>query len=73
MIKTGFSSLVTGLPDEKPVLIEFQKNFYCGSCLSIAWSSGRMQHYPIVYNDSVIDFNGSVTSLNRSSLHMSGF
>lgn len=68
-----FSSLVVGLPEERPVLIEFQKNFQYGSCLSIGWSSGRLQHYPIVYNDRVIDFSRAGNSLNKSTLHTSVF
>lgn len=46
------SSLVTGLSGEVPSTISFQKNFLDGSCLSIAWSSGRLQHFPLIYSDS---------------------
>ncbi|XP_017779368.1 PREDICTED: aladin-like [Nicrophorus vespilloides] len=43
--------LVSGCPEEVPITINFQPNFDHGSCLTIGWSSGRIQHFPIVYSD----------------------
>ncbi|CAK1586718.1 unnamed protein product [Parnassius mnemosyne] len=40
---------VCGIDDEMPTTMAFQKNFTEGACLTIAWSSGRLQHFPIVY------------------------
>ncbi|CAH0558280.1 unnamed protein product [Brassicogethes aeneus] len=45
------SSLVVGLPEERPSSVSFQQNFESGSCLTIGWSSGRVQYYPIIYTD----------------------
>ncbi|VEN34662.1 unnamed protein product [Callosobruchus maculatus] len=45
------SSLVMGLAEEKPTTISFIQDFGAGSCLTIGWSSGRMQYYPIIYSD----------------------
>lgn len=50
-ILDGFSSLVVGLPEEKPSAMSFQHTFDVGACLTIAWSSGRVQYYPIIYTD----------------------
>ncbi|GLV46013.1 aladin [Carabus blaptoides fortunei] len=45
------SCLIAGQPGEVPCTMAFQKNFTEGSCLSIAWSSGRLQHFPLIYSD----------------------
>lgn len=45
------SCLITGVPGEVPNVMDFQKNFDDGACLSIGWSSGRLQHFPIIYTD----------------------
>ncbi|XP_018577901.1 aladin [Anoplophora glabripennis] len=45
------SSLVIGLPEEKPSIISFLQHFEAGTCLTIGWSSGRVQYYPIIYTD----------------------
>ncbi|XP_053611187.1 aladin [Plodia interpunctella] len=42
---------VCGLDNEVPSTMAFQLNFAEGACLTIAWSSGRVQHFPIVYTD----------------------
>lgn len=39
-------TLVKGFPGEQPNCMQFYKDE--GTCLSIAWSSGRIQHFPIV-------------------------
>ncbi|CAG4951370.1 unnamed protein product [Colias eurytheme] len=44
--------LINGIDNEVPSTIAFQQNFKDGACLTIAWSSGRVQHFPIVYTDS---------------------
>ncbi|XP_018333374.1 aladin-like isoform X2 [Agrilus planipennis] len=44
------SVFIAGAPEESPCLIQFQKNFKHGACLTVAWSSGRLQHFPIVYS-----------------------
>lgn len=56
-----FSSLVLGLVAEVPSTMGFQQNFKSGSCLTIGWSSGRIQHFPIIYSDLGGDFNGSLS------------
>lgn len=43
--------LVTGLPHEVPCSMAFQQNFREGACLTVAWSSGRIQYFPVVYGD----------------------
>jgi aladin len=53
------SSLIVGLAAEVPSTIAFQQNFSCGACLSIGWSSGRLQHFPIIYTDLTNNFNES--------------
>ncbi|CAH1117706.1 unnamed protein product [Phaedon cochleariae] len=45
------SSLVMGLAEEKPSAISFIQNFEAGTCLTVGWSSGRIQYYPIIYTD----------------------
>lgn len=45
------SSLIIGLVDERPSCISFQNSFQQGACLTIGWSSGRIQYYPIIYSD----------------------
>ncbi|EFA03757.2 aladin [Tribolium castaneum] len=66
------SSLIVGLAAEVPSTIAFQYNFKPGACLSIAWSSGHLQHFPIIYTDLTNDFNASqyvqsqIRSLNNS-------
>ncbi|RZC34365.1 aladin [Asbolus verrucosus] len=51
------SSLIVGLAAEVPSTIGFQQNFKAGACLSIGWSSGRLQHFPIIYTDLASDFS----------------
>ncbi|XP_034243709.1 aladin-like [Thrips palmi] len=43
--------LVKGASGEQPTTIAFQNNFDVGACLTIAWSSGRIQYFPIVYQE----------------------
>ncbi|XP_060516995.1 aladin-like [Cylas formicarius] len=56
------SSLVMGLAEEKPSAIAFQQNFEAGACLTIGWSSGRIQYYPIIYSDLDSQSNFSHTA-----------
>lgn len=44
--------LLTGLPHEVPCSIAFQQNFIEGACLTVAWSSGRVQYFPVVYGEA---------------------
>ncbi|XP_050309665.1 aladin-like [Anthonomus grandis grandis] len=46
-------SLIMGLAEEKPSSISFQQNFTEGACLTIGWSSGRIQYFPIIYTDAI--------------------
>uniref|UniRef100_A0A1Y1ND83 Aladin seven-bladed propeller domain-containing protein n=2 Tax=Photinus pyralis TaxID=7054 RepID=A0A1Y1ND83_PHOPY len=64
--------LVAGVPDEKPVCISFQGNFEHGACLSIGWSSGRVQHFPIVRPEATTSSSISKEFYNSSSFHNSG-
>ncbi|GFG30807.1 hypothetical protein Cfor_04300 [Coptotermes formosanus] len=43
--------LVQGVSGEIPSCIGFQQNFEEGACLTIAWSSGRVQYFPLVRTD----------------------
>lgn len=45
------SCLVKGVSGEQPTAIAFQSNFDSGACLTIAWSSGRIQYFPVVYQE----------------------
>lgn len=49
------SSLIVGLGTETPSVITFQQNYTEGACLTIGWSSGRIQHFPIIYTDFTPD------------------
>ncbi|KAJ8956838.1 hypothetical protein NQ318_014252 [Aromia moschata] len=63
------SSLVTGLPEEKSSTISFVQKFDAGACLTIGWSSGRIQYYPIVYTDLASNSDSNQTS--NTSLYSS--
>ncbi|CAK1550395.1 unnamed protein product [Leptosia nina] len=43
---------ISGVDSEVPSTIAFQRNFTEGACLTTAWSSGRVQHFPILYTDT---------------------
>ncbi|XP_026285051.1 aladin [Frankliniella occidentalis] len=43
--------LVKGASGEQPTAIAFQSNFDAGACLTIAWSTGRIQYFPMVYQE----------------------
>lgn len=43
---------VCGIDTEVPSTMAFQNNFSEGACLTIAWSSGRVQHFPVIYTDN---------------------
>lgn len=49
-----FRFVINGNPEETPTTIQFQNNFAHGACLSIGWSSGRLQHFPIVYSEKLL-------------------
>ncbi|XP_046606269.1 aladin-like [Neodiprion virginianus] len=51
--------LIKGFPGEVPNCMNFQQDFdsnsdFGGACLTIAWSSGRVQHFPLVNSNSVV-------------------
>lgn len=68
-----------GLPTEVPSTIAFQNDFKSGACLTIAWSSGRLQHFPIIYTDLTPEFNATQyvkspnTTLNDSRQKLLNF
>ncbi|KAK3923787.1 Aladin [Frankliniella fusca] len=43
--------LVKGASGEQPTAIAFQSNFDAGACLTIAWSTGRIQYFPMIYQE----------------------
>nr|CAD7572674.1 unnamed protein product [Timema californicum] len=49
---------INGSSGEIPNVISFQRNFEEGSMLTIAWSSGRIQHCPFIYSpvDEVVEY-----------------
>ncbi|KAK5646188.1 hypothetical protein RI129_004652 [Pyrocoelia pectoralis] len=59
--------LVAGIADERPVCIAFQGNFQPGACLSIGWSSGRVQHFPIVQAETNASSSFNRNVYNNSS------
>ncbi|XP_069684617.1 aladin-like isoform X2 [Periplaneta americana] len=66
---------VRGVSGEIPNYISFQQNFTEGANLTIAWSSGRVQYFPLVCKDLKTDrsiFHESVPNLD-SSLRNSSF
>ncbi|KAK4879347.1 hypothetical protein RN001_007493 [Aquatica leii] len=63
--------LVVGCLEEKPVCIAFQGNFQGGACLSIGWSSGRIQHFPIIHSELQSSLNTTSDHLNTSSFYNS--
>ncbi|XP_044738593.1 aladin [Chrysoperla carnea] len=60
--------IVNGLEYERPCAIAFQPNFEHGSCLTIAWGSGRIQYFPLVTSSLVIR---SAPSIYREQLDSS--
>uniref|UniRef100_A0A1B6C7V6 Aladin seven-bladed propeller domain-containing protein n=2 Tax=Clastoptera arizonana TaxID=38151 RepID=A0A1B6C7V6_9HEMI len=42
---------VKGMPEESPAYICFQDSFEEGANLTIGWSNGRIQYFPIVYTE----------------------
>lgn len=43
---------IQGKDNEHPSTIEFAKHFKGGALLSIVWSSGRLQHFPMFFMSS---------------------
>ncbi|KAG7312449.1 hypothetical protein JYU34_001952 [Plutella xylostella] len=43
---------INGVDDELPLTMAFQQDFADGACLTVAWTSGRVQHFPVIYTDS---------------------
>ncbi|XP_054267179.1 aladin-like [Macrosteles quadrilineatus] len=42
---------IKGVANESPAVISFQNNFNDGANLTIGWSSGRVQYFPIIYSE----------------------
>ncbi|KPJ12879.1 Aladin [Papilio machaon] len=40
--------LVRGVGEETPTTLAFQRDFAEGACLTVAWSGGRLQHFPVL-------------------------
>lgn len=82
LIKTKISSLskviqvepgcfIRGFPGEMPNCINFYKKLHSANpiiCLTIAWSSGRIQHFPIVEDETAVPSPIISTFLTNSSL-----
>lgn len=61
--------LIKGFVGEVPNCINFYQKCKEGSnvvCLTIAWSSGRVQHFPIVEKEPVPPLNASTSLLSHS-------
>ena len=67
-IKPG--CLIKGFSGEVPNCIDFyqkcQKELGNLVCLTIAWSSGRIQHFPIIEKETVPAMNTSTSLLSHS-------
>lgn len=70
--------LVKGFPGEVPNCMQFYQNYdsqLSTTCLTIAWSSGRVQQFPIVGKGELpVDYSrssGTISSpyLRRNDLH----
>ncbi|KAL0274599.1 UNVERIFIED_CONTAM: hypothetical protein PYX00_002694 [Menopon gallinae] len=57
---------INGLLGEVPTSINFQKNFTEGAVLTIAWSTGRLQHFPFIYSDLELDQTSGFRPLSMS-------
>lgn len=58
--------LIKGFPGEVPNCMNFYQKRSSWICLTIAWSSGRVQHFPIVENESKVDVATYPTILTHS-------
>lgn len=66
------SCLIKGFPGEVPNCINFYQKHSSWICLTIAWSSGRIQHFPIVENESKVDtsiYSTPFQSIRRNEWH----
>lgn len=66
--------LVQGISGEIPNCISFQQNFEEGACLTIAWSSGHVQYFPLLHRDLKSErniFQEAVRSPDRSLKNIS--
>uniref|UniRef100_A0A1B6FTZ0 Aladin seven-bladed propeller domain-containing protein n=1 Tax=Cuerna arida TaxID=1464854 RepID=A0A1B6FTZ0_9HEMI len=50
-LKVSPCCFIRGLVSESPAVIAFQENFTEGANLTIGWSSGRVQYFPIVFTE----------------------
>lgn len=60
------SCLIKGFPGEVPNCINFYQKHSPWVCLTIAWNSGRVQHFPIVENEAKVDVTTHSTVLSQS-------
>lgn len=60
------SCLIKGFPGEVPNCINFYQKHSPWVCLTIAWNSGRVQHFPIVENEAKVDITTHSTVLSQS-------
>lgn len=69
MIEVKPSCLIKGFPGEVPNCMNFYQKCKAGQnnivCLTIAWSSGRIQHFPIVEKETVPTMNTSTSLLHH--------
>lgn len=72
MIDVKPSCLIKGFPGEVPNCMDFYKKCQKGSgniiCLTIVWSSGRIQHFPIIEKGIAPVANTSTSVLSHSLL-----
>ncbi|XP_017763140.1 PREDICTED: aladin-like [Eufriesea mexicana] len=70
VIEVKPSCLIKGFPGEVPNCMNFYQKCKAGQnnivCLTIAWSSGRIQHFPIVEKETVPTMNTSTSLLSHS-------
>eukprot|EP00095_Tigriopus_kingsejongensis_P003750 maker-scaffold911_size81771-snap-gene-0.22 protein:Tk03750 transcript:maker-scaffold911_size81771-snap-gene-0.22-mRNA-1 annotation:"Aladin" len=64
--------LIQGLDGETPMVVEFAQQCNEGSLLTVAWSSGRLQHIPLFYVPA-IDRNSAPLVINPDFEALSGF
>ncbi|XP_012058212.1 PREDICTED: aladin-like [Atta cephalotes] len=66
IVEAQASCLIKGFTGEVPNCINFFQKSSSWICLTIAWSSGRVQHFPIVESESKVDPHTHSTLLSQS-------
>ncbi|KAK2588699.1 hypothetical protein KPH14_001592 [Odynerus spinipes] len=67
---------IKGFPGEVPNCINFYKKLHSTNsiiCLTIAWSTGRIQHFPIVEDEATVSAPITSSFLTNSSLRRDDF